>query len=862
MTPEQIVEEIQSDYRVTALKINGVDMRGYTIAADTTILRHNEAAKAVQSLIYERTGYWFEIVAPDKADKSIIIKAVAKDATVPEGFKISSNEQNQLIVECAYDNMLERDLTEFVSQKVVSAEGEVDLKGEYKRNISTLTYEEFGAKGDGVTNDFVAIYDTHNMANEGGQKVLGTPGKTYYIEAPLINKTAVDIIIRTNTDWQGAKFIIDDRKISQTDDTKSWGTVDIVIASGYANPTITKNESNKAVFDALIASGLNPETRKLDVKALLALADSNYDPNNPYAVMLSFSDSSHKIFRRRGYDTYGGASMKDLVILDKDGNIDPDTYFMWDYNNVTSIAVKRIDDAPITIENATFTTRASQFNCIFTNAKGQKDDYSPYLNRGLSVRRSNTTIKNIEHYVTDEKQYSDMVDASTGLIQYVGSTYRGFYRTSSCTDVIYENCVMTGRRCYLRPNGGGTGGTYDVTCGTANRVTFKNCTQSNFWVTVDSKGDIKAAKKGDEGAVLGMGYYPGTDFKVVLDKNAETGEKSNTSMHWGVANTSFSKNVAYVDSTLSRFDAHEGIYNGKIIGSTVQTVALTGGGHMVLKDTTIFPDDGNPRAFGVRKDYGSSFMGSITAENLSIIAPAKNDKGKYVNHYIMQRESYENWYYGYKVTVPNLTLSDVVFYDYNDYDLETDTYAQVPDTVPIYLYGDGAGTTVIKANTTHHLAEHMVRDDKHLWPIYSLEDKDKDGYIDIPDIDGDGVWGNTEWKYADIKFELDKKGLNVYQKGYTHEGSTVNLNIVVPPEYVKVLSNKGGYKFVTCNTGVNAGDESKRVSNGGHHGVAENWKGFYGSTKFYYGPGENDFVVGPPTTEEELNKLSNLYTFY
>lgn len=41
----------------------------------------------------------------------------------------------------------------------------------------------------------------------------------------------------------------------------------------------------------------------------------------------------------------------------------------------------------------------------------------------------------------------------------------------------------------------------------------------------------------------------------------------------------------------------------------------------------------------------------------------------------------------------------------------------------------------------------------------------------------------------------------------------------------------------------------------------ENWKGFYGSTKFYYGPGENDYYQGPPK-ENEKNPNENIYEFF
>ena len=40
-----------------------------------------------------------------------------------------------------------------------------------------VTYEQFGAVGDGINDDFLALRAAHAYANEQGIKVLGTPGK-------------------------------------------------------------------------------------------------------------------------------------------------------------------------------------------------------------------------------------------------------------------------------------------------------------------------------------------------------------------------------------------------------------------------------------------------------------------------------------------------------------------------------------------------------------------------------------------------------------------------------------------------------------------------------------------------------------
>ena len=49
-----------------------------------------------------------------------------------------------------------------------------------------VSYEQFGAKGDGVTDDMPAIVAAHAYANEKGLSVKAKNGKTYFIgNAPL-----------------------------------------------------------------------------------------------------------------------------------------------------------------------------------------------------------------------------------------------------------------------------------------------------------------------------------------------------------------------------------------------------------------------------------------------------------------------------------------------------------------------------------------------------------------------------------------------------------------------------------------------------------------------------------------------------
>ena len=71
-----------------------------------------------------------------------------------------------------------------------------------------LTYEEFGAVGDGVQDDLPAIVACHEAANREGLPVMAQDGAVYYVGG-----TALTAVIKTDVDFVTAKFIIDDRKL-------------------------------------------------------------------------------------------------------------------------------------------------------------------------------------------------------------------------------------------------------------------------------------------------------------------------------------------------------------------------------------------------------------------------------------------------------------------------------------------------------------------------------------------------------------------------------------------------------------------------------------------------------------------------
>ncbi len=64
---------------------------------------------------------------------------------------------------------------------------------------NAVSYSDFGAVGDGVTDDFEALKKAHTYANENGVAVKAESGKKYFI-APREDC----IRVKTDTDWTGA----------------------------------------------------------------------------------------------------------------------------------------------------------------------------------------------------------------------------------------------------------------------------------------------------------------------------------------------------------------------------------------------------------------------------------------------------------------------------------------------------------------------------------------------------------------------------------------------------------------------------------------------------------------------------------
>ncbi len=428
-------------------------------------------------------------------------------------------------------------------------------------------YSDFGAVGDGKRNDFYSIKAAHSFANDCGAKVCADAGACYYI-----GKTdGESVIIKTDTDFCGASFIIDDRNVLPDDAER---TAPIFIVKNECE-LVSYGENSDEVKALAAACPIDINTKKLPLKL-------------GYTAMIVPYDAGKKVYKRLGATSNSGASQHELIIIDGDGNIDETTPSLLPYNNVTKLEVYRIDDAPITVENGKFTTRANQAPREYT-----------YYERNITVKRPNVTFKNIEHYITDESD--------------TGAPYHPFFSISETNNILLDSCVVTGHKCYIERSARSNMGSYDIGGTLANNIYYKNCRQSNF-------------------------FYP-------------NGMPSLNEVTWGIMGSNYCKNITYDSCLLTRFDAHAGIYNGKVINSEIIYLRLTGGGKFTIKDSTIYGNE----IISLRADYGCTWRGDIDIINCRLM----NDRNS-INLFNARFYAHHNFgyqaYYPENITIDGLTL--------------------------------------------------------------------------------------------------------------------------------------------------------------------------------------------------------------
>ena len=260
---------------------------------------------------------------------------------------------------------------------------------------------------------------------------------------------------------------------------------------------------------------------------------------------------------------------------------------------------------------------------FITIANQEESENHPYYSRNILINRSNVEVDNLKHFVKGEGKH--------------GAPYQGFISIKDASDVQVKNCLLTGRKTYQKIGNAGklvSRGSYDLSVTRSINVLFENCRQTN-------------------------------------DVNDKT--------YWGIFGSNYSKNLIFDNCTLSRFDAHMGVYNATIRNSTLgyMGVKLIGFGQFLMENSTIKAE----HLVSLRQDYGSTWEGDFKIKNCVFI-PSET-KSSTVSLFSGQNSGLHNFgytcYMPSKIEIDQLLIKDSHLKDYESLYIFSDFNSKMKD---------------------------------------------------------------------------------------------------------------------------------------------------------------------------------------
>ena len=496
-----------------------------------------------------------------------------------------------------------------------------------------VTYEQFGAVGDGETNDADAILEAHQYANTQCREynncltVKGTLGNTYYIGVSEI------IDIETNTDWRGARFIIDDfvpddagENMVESDralfrvrsiyENISLGNLDESVIN--INRSTTNLNSIINYLSNITADDLQSKRREgnmpdslIDQETLDARRSAILDQDE---IILQITNDQNRQFIRRGNHENQGRYQRDMLLLDReDGNLLNEV--VWDFPYISNMVLIPVDNEELIIQNGTFTRRTDNSHI----------DSPAFRRRYLQILRSNTTIDNVVHMLNEAYH----THSSPSTYNDEANKYMGFIHANNVAHVTVQNSRFQPHQIDITTSGNAAYG-----------LNFNN-TMFTILDNVSYPCDPDLHESADWCYANFVAHYgPYRDRR------------------WGIMATNGSKDMTIRNSTLNRIDAHEHIHNLTVTDTTVGTRGFTLIGSGLLHIENVNCD--TPRHCVVlRNDYGSTWRGEAVLRNITF-RPDPDTTGV---ARIVEWNNTGDWDFGFDTYFPELLLENITIDD-------------------------------------------------------------------------------------------------------------------------------------------------------------------------------------------------------
>ncbi len=305
--------------------------------------------------------------------------------------------------------LLKRDIDELNDENITDTSS---LPHKDENGIAYVTYDDFGARCDGIYDDYIAIRNAHLFANENGCEVRATEGKTYHI----FKYYEEAVIANTSVDWKNATFIIHDENIEK-------------VSGRYQGLFRFTNGKDETTIDNPTWT-IGKNTKKIEeiTNSLKELNEKGYQ-----RYLCAAINADKKQYIRYGGNGNPGQNQQDYFVVDNEGNVLND--IQWDFEKITTFTIYPISNTSLNIKNGNFITNAvsSQSETPYTRSNSGKPIY---FTRNIYVNKStNVNISGINHKLSYELDKDEL-----------SGSYSGFINTNTIADIEISNCSLFSRK--------------------------------------------------------------------------------------------------------------------------------------------------------------------------------------------------------------------------------------------------------------------------------------------------------------------------------------------------------------------------------------------------------------------------------
>ncbi len=412
---------VRQSYALSAITVGGRSLSEFRIVCGESAAEKS-AAERVQKYFYTLAGIHMEIDSKNAGNGPALI--VSGSATRGEGTMTVRCADGNLLLHTEPLDAFERGFSRFTDAYFKGVSGEVKLEDGFLFTadlMNTVSYLEFGAKGDGIADDMPAIIAAHAFANRYSIPVRADAGKTF-----RIGPSQTPAVIKTDTDFTDVVFRIDDREVPDA-------------------------QRGIAVFH------VEPSSASVSLPALKSVRKGQTDLGMTLAAdsLVILTDASTKRWIRKGVNANDGSEQQEVILVSKDGQVDPSTPIQWDYARVTYASAIPLEEKTLTVKGGTFITVARRDIPNFS-----------YYTRGIRVTRSNVLLDGLTYQVENEGKS--------------GAPYYGFLNIADCADVTVRDFTFAIHRRFEYQQGKQSlsAGTYSITLTRTTGVKLERCIQT------------------------------------------------------------------------------------------------------------------------------------------------------------------------------------------------------------------------------------------------------------------------------------------------------------------------------------------------------------------------------------------------